>query len=357
MNSLKKYDGSINKNLVNQYLEQNDLPKYIFGTNKYGLLVAKYLTQNVIFINELSSDEMYEGYSLIHDLNEVKEGAIVLNCIMSSYPITIRKKLDLAGIQNIDLFSLIKFGNIPIQIDYWEGFEKSYCGHKDEYDKLYDHLGDGKSKDTYRRLMDLRINLNLESMSVFTVNEENQYFESFLGLKSVGETFVDVGGYDGSTTLRFISRCPEYKKIYFLEPAPSIMEKAKNKLRGRRDIEYCQIAASDKKQTMHFNLNESASSVSEDGELEIKADTIDSMINTPVTFIKMDVEGSESMAIDGARETILRDHPRLAICVYHKGGDYVDIPRQVLSIRKDYIVYLRHYTEGVTETVMFFIPA
>ena len=70
----------------------------------------------------------------------------------------------------------------------------------------------------------------------------------------------------------------------------------------------------------------------------------------------MDIEGSESLAIQGAKETILKYHPRLAICVYHKGTDYIEIPKRVLEIRDDYDVFLRHYTEGINETVMFFMP-
>ncbi len=36
--------------------------------------------------------------------------------------------------------------------------------------------------------------------------------------------------------------------------------------------------------------------------------------------------------------------------------DFWRIPEQVLSYRDDYNIFLRHYTEGVSETVMFFIP-
>ena len=70
----------------------------------------------------------------------------------------------------------------------------------------------------------------------------------------------------------------------------------------------------------------------------------------------MDIEGNEIAAINGAKKTILRNHPKLAICVYHKGDDFVSIPQAVFRIRKDYDVYLRHYTQGIFETVMFFVP-
>ena len=70
----------------------------------------------------------------------------------------------------------------------------------------------------------------------------------------------------------------------------------------------------------------------------------------------MDIEGAELAALGGAQKTILRDKPRLAISVYHRPSDIWTIPRKLLSIHPDYKIYLRHYTESVYETVMFFIP-
>ena len=59
------------------------------------------------------------------------------------------------------------------------------------------------------------------------------------------------------------------------------------------------------------------------------------------------------MAIEGMRNHILNDHPKMAISVYHKVDDFWKIPEQVFAIRHDYDIYMRHYTEGTDETVMF----
>ena len=61
-----------------------------------------------------------------------------------------------------------------------------------------------------------------------------------------------------------------------------------------------------------------------------------------VSFIKFDVEGSELEAIEGARETILRDRPVMKIACYHRSEDVFTLIRKVLSIRPDYKVYMRH---------------
>jgi hypothetical protein len=84
--------------------------------------------------------------------------------------------------------------------------------------------------------------------------------------------------------------------------------------------------------------------------------TIDAKISGPVSFIKMDLEGWEMNAIAGAKQCISNNHPKLAIAVYHNAADFWKIPELILSMRSDYDLYLRHYTEGWSETVMYFIP-
>ncbi len=66
-------------------------------------------------------------------------------------------------------------------------------------------------------------------------------------------------------------------------------------------------------------------------------DKIVSELHLPrVDFIKMDIEGAERKALEGAHDTIRRYRPRLAICVYHLEDDPVVIPALVKSLRPDY---------------------
>lgn len=84
--------------------------------------------------------------------------------------------------------------------------------------------------------------------------------------------------------------------------------------------------------------------------------TIDEAIDPGdrVTTIKMDIEGSELEALKGARETIRRDKPKLAICIYHKTEDLWEIPLYIKSLIPEYRFYIRHHgPSGLYDSVLY----
>jgi FkbM family methyltransferase len=56
-----------------------------------------------------------------------------------------------------------------------------------------------------------------------------------------------------------------------------------------------------------------------------------------VDFIKTDIEGAERNALAGARATIARFKPRMALSVYHLPDDPAVITRRVMEARADYL--------------------
>lgn len=75
-------------------------------------------------------------------------------------------------------------------------------------------------------------------------------------------------------------------------------------------------------------------------KVRVKTMTIDSFVEKErierVDFIKIDTEGAEREIIKGARETIKRFKPKMAISAYHLPDDKKVIPELILSIRDDY---------------------
>lgn len=75
-----------------------------------------------------------------------------------------------------------------------------------------------------------------------------------------------------------------------------------------------------------------------------------------VTYIKMDIEGAEAAALYGAKDTIARMHPRLAVSIYHKPEDIYELPEIILGYYPHYRLYLRHYSFSYYDTVLYAIP-
>jgi hypothetical protein len=135
------------------------------------------------------------------------------------------------------------------------------------------------------------------------------------------------------------------------------MERARARLGGLRSISFIESALSDAEGSLSFVPDAgSASAVGGSGSCRIPATTLDIRVQEAVSFIKMDLEGWELKALEGARRHLLEDYPKLAIAVYHHPGDFWRIFEFVKALRPDYRVYLRHYTEGWSETVMYFVP-
>jgi hypothetical protein len=77
---------------------------------------------------------------------------------------------------------------------------------------------------------------------------------------------------------------------------------------------------------------------------------------SPPTFIKMDIEGAESVALTGAGTGIRHGRPVLAISAYHKQADLWELPRQVHDMAPDHRLYLRPHAGEGFDTVLYAIP-
>ena len=72
-----------------------------------------------------------------------------------------------------------------------------------------------------------------------------------------------------------------------------------------------------------------------------------------VDYIKMDIEGSEIPALDGAKDIIKEYKPKLAICGYHKPDDYWTIPKKIKQLNSDYKLYFEHHYFKMGESVFY----
>ena len=188
-----------------------------------------------------------------------------------------------------------------------------------------------------------------------------QYFEKGILSPVSNEVFVDGGAYDGATCSRFIEWCgSNYKAIYAFEPDRGNYERLNKKVQSdstlSSKLHLINRGLWSSETTLSFSESGTQGShIAEgDGTIQIKTAAIDDVIkDDKVTFIKLDVEGAEKEALLGAKEIIKRDHPRMAISIYHKPEDIWELPELVLLIHEDYKFWLRHYQLSSCETILY----
>lgn len=189
--------------------------------------------------------------------------------------------------------------------------------------------------------------------------DPNQYFDPSFMTYQDDEVFIDAGCCDLSTSLNLKRYCKNLKKVYAFEPDPVCYRHCleKKKQTNFEQAEIFPYGTWSARTTLSFTAtNDGSSRISPDGGLtRIDVIPIDEVI-TPgeqVTFIKMDVEGSELESLRGARQTIQRDKPKLAICIYHKPEDLITIPLYIKELVPEYKLYVRHHSNESCETVLY----
>ena len=336
------------------FLNAETKDRLILGRNSYGRGIAEKIEIGA-FIDDFTFETEYLNKPVIKS-SEIPKSGLVVSSLLGK-PLSGEKKLQEVGARHLDYFAFYEDSglNLPV-VRFWGGFKEEFRKHYDKFYWIESLLVDNESKMTFSNIINFRLSGNLDYMRNFCDREKDQYFEEFLKLKVEGEVFVDVGGYDGYTSLEFIRRYPDYRTIYFFEPDAQNMKVAHSHLGQYENVHMIQAGLAAHKNTVKFSPDGSVSAISNDGNAIITVDTLDALVSGKVSFIKMDIEGAEIEAIAGAKSSIEVNHPSLAVSVYHKDDDFWRIPELVLSIREDYGIYLRHYTEGVAETIMFFVP-
>ncbi len=349
----KHYPDAVN--FCNRFLRDTTSPRYVLGRNEFASSIAKFVDVNG-FIDEYTNESSFLGKPIV-SISDLPKESMVVSAVVLGRPLIALNKLKMYGLSCLDYFTFFKYSGLALEeIELLSKGKHDIEKNRDRYEWIYNRLADETSKDVLEKLLNFRFSGDLNYMAGFEHAPDRQYFEDFLSLKP-GEVFVDGGGFDGETSINFIKRCPDYKSIYFFEPDPKNVNIARNNLLRYQHINFHTLGMAESKKTLSFGSGEGPSSkICETGDLEIQVDALDNLINGPVSFIKMDIEGSEGIAIEGSKKHVMADHPKMAICCYHKFDDIWKIPKQILGIRNDYSIYLRHYTEGTTETVMYFIP-
>lgn len=231
-----------------------------------------------------------------------------------------------------------------------------------EYLEMLEGLSDRFSKETLSRWLLYRLYADIDAGRNIAGKGKPYFDPDFIRLRE-NEVFVDAGGYDGDTLDDFINLTGNrYEKYYFFEPEGRVYEMARKKHGNDDRIEFIRKGLAEATTVKYFdNECEDVPEMmqSDHGNVAVEVVALDDMAIAP-TYIKMDIEGAECDALDGARKTIGEHMPKLAICVYHRPNDILDIYHRIRgygyrdiylradrdSLDYDVVLYARHEPEN-----------
>ena len=181
-----------------------------------------------------------------------------------------------------------------------------------------------------------------------------------------GDVVIDGGGCWGDSALYFSSLVGAEGKVYSFEFIPSNIAIFNQNLDLnpvlKNNVVLVQHALwTHSKMPLYYSDAGPASRVSVnrsaafDGATETLSidDLADRTREGRIDFIKLDIEGAELPALQGAERTLRKFKPKLAVALYHQLRDFKDIPHFIQSLNLGYKFYFSHCTIQHEESVLF----
>lgn len=222
-----------------------------------------------------------------------------------------------------------------------------YRENVEKLQKTYDRLYDIHSKEIMLEF--IRAYVEFGTYKLEQCSSEKKYFygqkqdrvreELYKHLDD--EVWINCGSNNGDTIFWYFANGLQAKAVYAYEADEKIYQ------RLVKNIKYLPA---------HYGVN--VHLVNE----FINDQTDWERIEDKITLINADVEGGELDLLKSLESIIIANRPVLAVCVYHKASDLVEIPDYIQSIVGDYYFVLRKYESNVynvrrtAELVLYAIP-
>lgn len=327
------------------------------------------------FINEIKTDA-FEGQQ-VNSLKYCLDNNIcdyILNTTINNYFIE-----NILDVYNIPFSTINNY-----VIDYY--LKKHSILNDENYKKVIDIYDTEEDKRLFDMIFKRRKRLDDDRFL------EQHYFKNYMKNLTVKRTvkyqylekinkdnirvIFDLGFNSGFNAIAYNKLLKNLEKIFAFE---AIYDNCRNNfiesfiLNEKLVVEKCLVGDKNQKTPFYINLNNINASIAESANsfsdknitssshkiIEIDMITIDKYCrekNIKPDFIKMDIEGSELLALKGGINTIINCRPQLAISIYHCDGDFINIPLYLYENLENYVYKLGHYSPDINETVLYAIP-
>ena len=351
-------------NLFEKILEElkaSALPTILYGSGALSVIVNAYLEENGVSVHGFAVDREYYRKSvhngkpvyILSDYVASNPSNIILafSYLSAEWENQLRSVAASAG-SKIYLLDFPAYLTLP-------GNHRSFGSFYKENQSVFGRLRAELCDESSKTALDDFIDQKLTGVYRKPFSDHPQFFDKDIMEFSGHEVYVDCGAYDGDTVTGFIENLERggvffYRKIYAFEADPKNVDAMRKNLEGYDNVSIIAKGVYDSTGVLRFATEGTIGSRISDEGTEIEVTSIDETVkDEEVTFIKMDIEGSELMALKGAEKTIRRCRPKLAICVYHRVEDLTTIPQYIKSLNPDYKLYFRKYWPNALEAVLY----
>lgn len=322
------------------YLKRAGKPVLIYGMGNGADKIMDILNQyNIEIIGVMASDDfvrgqLFRGFT-VKKLSDFTGDFIIVPAFGSSLPDVMNHIIDISRHYEMIIPTVPVFGGGIYDDSFFEL-------NSDKINRVYSLLSE-KSKKIYSDCINFVYSGKIEYL-LRSETDKDEIFNDFLKLNGKG-AYIDLGAYRGDTIEEYLSYTEnKYEEIIALEPDKKTFKKLNDKFGGFDNVFLYNKAISDKIGKVKFSVEGSRnSSVSKDG-IEVECISVDDLCSDKnVTYIKIDVEGSEIAALIGAEKTIKRCKPKLNTALYHRLNDIFEIPLKIYELNPGYEFEIRHH--------------
>jgi FkbM family methyltransferase len=223
---------------------------------------------------------------------------------------------------------------------------------------IYDHcwklFADPQSQHIFLGILLYRATLSQHWLEDIRQAYDDMYFFTSGLNANDQEIYVDVGSFDGDSIFQFLRRVDHrFGHIHAMEPDPSNFKILKKNFGQLLNCSLHNYGLWSQPLETNFQLAGLGSHMNnETGEVPVQLVALDDLALGEITLLKMDIEGAEVPALIGAKRTIERYKPKLAIAAYHKADDLPQLINSILAIRDDYVFTLSHHSPFFRDTVL-----
>ena len=243
-----------------------------------------------------------------------------------------------------------------------------YKAHKPEFDTVRTLFADDESRAVYDGILAYKLSGRIDLLRA-TETAPEAVFASLLSPKDYRVT-ADLGAYTGDSIKELKTYAQNLSTVIAFEPDTRNFRKLTAYAEGLREVgDPCTVhpvnaGAWQEDGTLLFHgsgnrnatLCGTATAAAQTNftvtdayfgkSVEVKVASLDRVAaellgDTPIDYVKYDVEGAEKEALLGSKELILRYAPTLLVSCYHRSEDIFALPLLVHDLQPRYKLYLR----------------